>query len=120
MGGDSCDVRLSLKYGAELKPGLACANATVGLRGDSSSETDKERYCGFYSTDCTKFLDLTGPFVIGGLPPSKQQPSVVSGGNSEFPGSFVGCIRDLIIDQQPVNMHQVRKQGFVQNQYDSL
>ena len=112
MGGDSCDVRLSLKYGAELKPGLACANASLGLRGDSSSE-NKERYCGFYSTDCTKFLDLTGPFVIGGLPPSRQQPSaLVSGGaNSEFPGSFVGCIRDLIIDQQPVNMHQVRQQA---------
>ena len=66
VGGEACDVRLSLKHGRSMKPELVCANSTL-------EAAKEDRYCGFYSTNqCTNFLDLTGPLVVGGLPPSKQ------------------------------------------------
>ena len=98
VGGEACDVRLSLKHGRSMKPELVCANSTL-------EAAKEDRYCGFYSTNqCTNFLDLTGPLVVGGLPPSKQAEATP---DDRFPGSFVGCVRDLHIDRQPVNMNQV-------------
>ena len=87
--GHDCDVRLSLKYGSTLKPRYFCANQTA----------EKEvQHCGFYSNDCTNFLDLTGPLLIGGVPQE---------GRSFPTSSFVGCIRDLRVDGQVMNMNQV-------------
>lgn len=83
--GDNCDERLALKYGHDLVDRFRCANHTKVLR-DSSQ-------CGFYSGRCVRFLDLTGPFLLGG-------------GSSRYDidGSFVGCLKDLHIDHQVINL----------------
>ena len=94
LGGNDCDKRLSLKFIDKLKDEFICANATTMIKREKS-------YCGFYSGKCTKFVDLTGPLLIGGIPKKHVKSRKFS---SE---SFVGCIRDLHIDRQVINMNSL-------------
>ena len=89
--GDRCDKKLALKFGNSLRDELRCANKT--------SDTDTSAVkCGFYSGKCTRFLDLNGPLLLGGVPDEFRSLDVLSS------SSFVGCITNVFIDRQLVNL----------------
>ncbi|XP_041976162.1 protocadherin-like wing polarity protein stan isoform X2 [Aricia agestis] len=86
---DECDRELSLAGAAEFGEKFACANFTQKVlppRCDIPTET------------CHRFLDLTGPLQIGGLP---NLPSSFQVKNKDF----VGCISDLYIDHKFVDLN---------------
>ena len=87
--GEYCDEKLSLKFGHQLSDDYRCANITKITRSPDQ--------CGFYSGRCVRFLDLTGPLILG------------NGGNKhdqivERPSGFVGCLKNLHIDRKLVNL----------------
>ena len=84
--GENCDEQLALKFGMELNDQYRCANRTKIERPVSQ--------CGFYSGRCVRLLDLTGPLILA------------NGNHPLIPdqSSFVGCLRDLQIDHQWVNL----------------
>lgn len=86
---DGCDSAVGRK---QIKSGesFTCANSTH-LRLD---ERCKDRM-----QSCYRFLDLTGPLQVGGLPPLPTRFQTRS-------SSFVGCISDLMIDHEPIDMNQ--------------
>ncbi|XP_026739662.1 protocadherin-like wing polarity protein stan [Trichoplusia ni] len=89
---DDCDKSLSLAGAADFGVKYACANFSRKVlppRCDIPTET------------CHRFLDLTGPLQIGGLP---NIPSSFQVKNKDF----VGCISDLYIDHKFVDLN-----GFV-------
>ncbi|XP_056454757.1 cadherin EGF LAG seven-pass G-type receptor 1-like [Gadus chalcogrammus] len=74
---DDCDVDVSLRFGAQIGNYSCSAQGTQG--------------------GAKKSLDLTGPLLLGGVPDLDE----------DFPvqrSDFVGCMRDLSIDHQPVDM----------------
>ncbi|XP_026328508.1 protocadherin-like wing polarity protein stan isoform X2 [Hyposmocoma kahamanoa] len=80
---DECDKALSLAGAAEFGIRYACANFSRKVlppRCDIPTET------------CHRFLDLTGPLQIGGLP---NIPSSFQVKNKDFVGYFEGCIQDV-------------------------
>ncbi|XP_065199574.1 protocadherin-like wing polarity protein stan [Planococcus citri] len=81
---DGCDTTLTIKYGQQL--GYTCANSTTQVL---------EPRCAILTETCHRFLDLTGPLQIGGLPilPSSTSFQVKS-------RDFVGCIADVHIDHK--------------------
>ncbi|XP_046828165.1 protocadherin-like wing polarity protein stan isoform X1 [Vespa crabro] len=86
---DNCDVALALEHGERLGPKWACAGR---------SEQILEDRCGLITETCHRFLDLTGPLQLGGLPAIP----------SNFPvrtKDFVGCISDLYIDHIFVDLN---------------
>lgn len=86
---DECDKRLSFAGASEFGIKYACANFTrkvLPQRCDMSTET------------CHRFLDLTGPLQIGGLP---NIPSSFQVKNKDF----VGCISDLYIDHKFIDLN---------------
>ncbi|XP_045493580.1 protocadherin-like wing polarity protein stan [Colias croceus] len=86
---DDCDKALSLAGAAEFGVKYACANFTRKIlppRCDIPTET------------CHRFLDLTGPLQIGGLP---NIPSSFQVKNKDF----VGCIADLYIDHKFIDLN---------------
>ncbi|RZF37236.1 hypothetical protein LSTR_LSTR006562 [Laodelphax striatellus] len=86
---DDCDTALTIKYGEKL--GETCANRTVQIL---------ESRCAILFETCHRFLDLTGPLQIGGLPslPSSTTFQVRS-------KDFVGCIADLHIDHKLIDLN---------------
>ncbi|RVE52505.1 hypothetical protein evm_002899 [Chilo suppressalis] len=86
---DDCDKALSLAGAANFGIKYACANFTRKVlppRCDIPTET------------CHRFLDLTGPLQLGGLP---NIPSSFQVKNKDF----VGCISDLFIDHKFVDLN---------------
>ncbi|XP_059052501.1 protocadherin-like wing polarity protein stan [Achroia grisella] len=86
---DDCDKALALAGAAELGPKYACANVTRKVlppRCDIPTET------------CHRFLDLTGPLQLGGLP---NIPSSFQVKNKDF----IGCISDFYIDHKFVDLN---------------
>ncbi|GBP48921.1 Protocadherin-like wing polarity protein stan [Eumeta japonica] len=86
---DECDRALSLAGAAEFGAEYACANFTrkqLPPRCDIPTET------------CHRFLDLTGPLQIGGLP---NIPSSFQVRNKDF----VGCIADFYIDHKFIDLN---------------
>ncbi|GFR09111.1 protocadherin-like wing polarity protein stan [Trichonephila clavata] len=84
---DGCDMGVAVKYGDELN--YKCANAVTHVL---------EPRCADLMQTCYRFLDLTGPLQIGGLP---ALPSDFQIKNKDF----VGCIMDLYIDHQMVDLN---------------
>ncbi|XP_035224014.1 protocadherin-like wing polarity protein stan [Stegodyphus dumicola] len=84
---DHCDIGVAVKYGDEL--GYKCASAVTHVL---------EPRCADLMQTCYRFLDLTGPLQIGGLP---ALPSAFQISNKDF----VGCIMDLYIDHQMVDLN---------------
>ncbi|GFV09495.1 protocadherin-like wing polarity protein stan [Trichonephila clavipes] len=84
---DGCDLGVAVKYGDELN--YKCANAVTHVL---------EPRCADLMQTCYRFLDLTGPLQIGGLP---ALPSDFQIKNKDF----VGCIMDLYIDHQMVDLN---------------
>ena len=85
---DSCDeALLSAVERYDLGPEFACANKTTLIL---------ETRCSDRMQTCFRFLDLTGPLQIGGLPPL---PTSFQVENTDF----VGCISDLHVDHNLVD-----------------
>uniref|UniRef100_A0A2A4J5X8 Protocadherin-like wing polarity protein stan n=1 Tax=Heliothis virescens TaxID=7102 RepID=A0A2A4J5X8_HELVI len=86
---DDCDKALSLAGAAEFGIKYACANFSRKIlppRCEIATET------------CHRFLDLTGPLQIGGLP---NIPSSFQVKNKDFQG----CISDLYIDHKFIDLN---------------
>ncbi|KAJ2938245.1 hypothetical protein O0L34_g17587 [Tuta absoluta] len=86
---DECDKALSLAGAADFGIKYACANFSRKVlppRCDIPTET------------CHRFLDLTGPLQIGGLP---NIPSSFQVKNKDF----VGCISDFHIDHKFIDLN---------------
>ncbi|KAJ8731807.1 hypothetical protein PYW08_014537 [Mythimna loreyi] len=89
---DECDKALSLAGAAEFGVKYACANF---------SKKVLPPRCEIATETCHRFLDLTGPLQIGGLP---NIPSSFQVKNKDF----LGCISDLFIDHKFIDLN-----GFV-------
>lgn len=81
---DNCDTTLTIKYGSQI--GYVCANETTQVL---------EARCAILTETCHRFLDLTGPLQIGGLP---QLPSSTSFQVQNR--DFQGCVADVRIDHE--------------------
>ncbi|XP_012235255.2 protocadherin-like wing polarity protein stan [Linepithema humile] len=86
---DDCDVALALEHGERLGPKWACAG---------KNERILEERCGLVTETCHRFLDLTGPLQLGGLP---AIPSSFQIRNKDY----VGCMSDLYIDHVFVDLN---------------
>ncbi|CAG2161702.1 unnamed protein product [Oppiella nova] len=87
---DDCDeALLKAVHRNQLPSKYVCANTTV---------LDLEPRCADKMQTCYRFLDLTGPLQIGGLPPL---PTRFQTTNKDF----VGCITQLYIDHQMVDLN---------------
>ncbi|KAH9423108.1 Cadherin EGF LAG seven-pass G-type receptor 2 [Dermatophagoides pteronyssinus] len=92
---DNCDeALLSAVDRYDLGPEFACANRTTLIL---------ESRCSDRMQTCFRFLDLTGPLQIGGLPPLPTEFQVEN-------TDFNGCISDLRIDHNLVDFD-----GYVAN-----
>ncbi|XP_051163355.1 protocadherin-like wing polarity protein stan isoform X2 [Leptopilina boulardi] len=86
---DNCDVALALKYGEKLGAKWNCAGR---------SEQMLEARCNIVTETCHRFLDLTGPLQLGGLP---AIPSSFQVRNKDY----TGCISDFYIDHQLIDLN---------------
>lgn len=84
---DECDVALALS--GDLGENWTCANQT-------RLELDKK--CASLSESCHRFLDLTGPMQVGGLPRIPAHFQIQS-------QDYVGCISELEIDHKLIDMN---------------
>nr|XP_049702759.1 protocadherin-like wing polarity protein stan isoform X2 [Helicoverpa armigera] len=86
---DDCDKALSLAGAADFGIKYACANF---------SRKVLPPRCEIATETCHRFLDLTGPLQIGGLP---NIPSSFQVKNKDFQG----CISDLYIDHKFIDLN---------------
>ncbi|XP_050557052.1 protocadherin-like wing polarity protein stan isoform X2 [Spodoptera frugiperda] len=86
---DDCDKALSLAGAADFGIKYACANFTRKVLPPR---------CEIPTETCHRFLDLTGPLQLGGLP---NIPSSFQVKNKDFQG----CISDLYIDHKFVDLN---------------
>ncbi|XP_043461123.1 protocadherin-like wing polarity protein stan isoform X2 [Leptopilina heterotoma] len=86
---DNCDVALALKYGEKLGAKWNCAGR---------SEQILEQRCNIVTETCHRFLDLTGPLQLGGLP---AIPSSFQVRNKDY----TGCISDFYIDHKLIDLN---------------
>jgi cadherin EGF LAG seven-pass G-type receptor 1 len=84
---DDCDVALALS--GNLGGKWNCANQT---------KAELPKRCSSFDELCNRFLDLTGPLQVGGLPRIPAHFQVKS-------KDYVGCISDLEIDHRLVDMN---------------
>lgn len=87
---DDCDEALLKAIDKkQLEEKYICANKTTLVL---------ESRCEDRMQTCYRFLDLTGPFQIGGLPPLPTNFQISN-------NQFIGCISDLHIDHQLVDLN---------------
>lgn len=87
---DDCDTALSVKHGHLLGGGgkyRCAARVTHQL----------ESRCDQFTETCHRFLDLTAPLQLGGLPSTSGEFQVRQ-------RDYDGCIRDLYIDHQFIDL----------------
>lgn len=84
---DECDVALAM--GGSLGANWNCANQT---------KLELAKKCSSITENCHRFLDLTGPMQVGGLPRIPAHFQVQS-------KDFVGCISDLELDHKLIDMN---------------
>jgi len=94
-----CDKRLALlPDSVGLAGSLRCAN-TSDTHGDMTSGGANN--CGSFLNHCSKYLDLTAPLMLGGLPPT-------TAGRREIEArEFEGCVRALQVDGHPAKWGDV-------------
>ncbi|KAF6198555.1 hypothetical protein GE061_008303 [Apolygus lucorum] len=85
---DECDTTLAVKFGDRIN--MTCATQT---------SQELESRCALVTESCHRFLDLTGPLQIGGLPPGLANPHLSQ-------TSFVGCIADVHIDHKLLDLNK--------------
>ncbi|XP_065173819.1 protocadherin-like wing polarity protein stan isoform X2 [Atheta coriaria] len=86
---DECDTALALKFGDELGGQWACAGFV---------EHTLESRCASLTETCHRFLDLTGPLQLGGLP---TLPAQFQAHNHHYEG----CISDFHVDYRFVDLN---------------
>ncbi|XP_008557612.1 protocadherin-like wing polarity protein stan [Microplitis demolitor] len=86
---DDCDVALALRYGDRLGDKWTCAG---------TAEQILEPRCSLITETCHRFLDLTGPMQLGGLPAIPSDFQVTN-------KDFVGCISDVYIDYKFIDLN---------------
>ncbi|KAF7994935.1 hypothetical protein HCN44_004407 [Aphidius gifuensis] len=86
---DDCDVALALRYGDRLGKRWSCAG---------SAEQILETRCNQATETCHRFLDLTGPMQLGGLPAIPSDFQVTN-------KDFIGCIKNLYIDYKFIDLN---------------
>ncbi|XP_014243159.1 protocadherin-like wing polarity protein stan isoform X2 [Cimex lectularius] len=85
---DDCDTAVAIKFRDRLN--MTCA----------ARETHQlESRCAIVTESCHRFLDLTGPLHLGGLPPGVIHPYLEQ-------KSFAGCIADVHIDKKLVDLNK--------------
>ncbi|CRK90013.1 CLUMA_CG003735, isoform A [Clunio marinus] len=84
---DECDVALALS--GNLGDNWNCANQT---------KLELAKKCSSITENCHRYLDLTGPLQVGGLPKIPAHFQIQS-------QDFVGCISDLEIDYKLIDMN---------------
>lgn len=84
---DDCDASLALS--GNLGGKWNCANQT---------KAELPKRCSSYDEQCNRFLDLTGPLQLGGLPRIPAHFPVRS-------KDYVGCISDIEIDYRLIDMN---------------
>lgn len=87
---DDCDTALALKHGKELGGKWACAGF---------AEYHLEPRCASLTETCHRFLDLTGPLQLGGLPSGSNNFQT----KNKF---FEGCISELQIDYKFIDLNR--------------
>ncbi|KAJ8914679.1 hypothetical protein NQ315_017377 [Exocentrus adspersus] len=86
---DKCDTALALKNGRELGGKWACA---------SYVEHQLEDRCASLTESCHRFLDLTGPLQLGGVPPVSNVFQITN-------LHYEGCISQLEIDYKFIDLN---------------
>jgi cadherin EGF LAG seven-pass G-type receptor 1 len=86
---DNCDISLALKFGERLGERWSCAGR---------NEHVLEARCNDITETCHRFLDLTGPLQLGGLP---AIPSNFQIRNKDF----IGCISDFHVDHRFIDLN---------------
>lgn len=83
---------------------------TVSLRrsGKSGRITTDESSVDFTTTGNSNQLDLKGPLYVGGIAQNEQLPTEMWAGNLLY--GFVGCIRNLIINNKAIDIASYAKQ----------
>ncbi|CAA9994079.1 unnamed protein product, partial [Nesidiocoris tenuis] len=84
---DECDTTVAVKFGDHIN--MTCASSRV---------QELESRCALVTESCHRFLDLTGPLQIGGLPPGMAHPHLTQ-------TSFVGCIADVHVDHKLLDLN---------------
>lgn len=84
---DECDVALALS--GNLGDNWNCANQT---------KLELAKKCSSITENCHRFLDLTGPLQLGGLPRIPAHFQIQS-------QDYVGCISDLQLDHKLIDMN---------------
>ncbi|GAB6020348.1 hypothetical protein CHUAL_003060 [Chamberlinius hualienensis] len=86
---DNCDYEIALQFGSVIGNNYTCANRTVLLL---------DSHCSDVRASCHRFLDLTGPLQLGGLPSIPTTFQVLH-------KDYEGCIRRLTIDNKLVDLN---------------
>lgn len=84
---DECDTAVALS--GDLGEIWKCANQTT---------LNLDKKCSSLTESCHRFLDLTGPFQIGGLPKNLANFQIKS-------HDFIGCVSDLYIDRRFIDLN---------------
>ncbi|KAG7177210.1 Cadherin EGF LAG seven-pass G-type receptor 3-like [Homarus americanus] len=85
---DDCDTALSVKFGDKIG-NYYCANTTSQIL---------DPRCAILTQSCHRFLDVTGPLQVGGLPALPTTYQVKH-------QHFEGCISDLYIDHKFIDLN---------------
>ncbi|XP_035705378.1 protocadherin-like wing polarity protein stan isoform X3 [Folsomia candida] len=86
---DNCDVIVTLENPDEFPPAKSCAGRGLHILEDR---------CSSLTESCQRFLDLTGPLYIGGLPTSNSPNTIQT-------HDFVGCVKNVFINYKFVDMN---------------
>ncbi|CAH1394993.1 unnamed protein product [Nezara viridula] len=85
---DDCDTAVAVKFGDRIN--MTCA-------GEVTEELESR--CALVTESCHRFVDLTGPLQLGGLPPGMSPPHLSY-------TSFVGCLADIYIDHKLLDLNK--------------
>ncbi|XP_045101942.1 protocadherin-like wing polarity protein stan isoform X7 [Portunus trituberculatus] len=85
---DKCDTALAIRFGNKIGE-YHCANTTAQIL---------DPRCAILTESCHRFLDVTGPLQVGGLP---QLPTTYQVQHQYF----LGCISDLYIDHSFIDLN---------------
>ncbi|XP_064085068.1 protocadherin-like wing polarity protein stan isoform X1 [Macrobrachium nipponense] len=85
---DNCDVALAVRFGDKIGD-YYCANTVAAIL---------DARCAILTESCHRFLDVTGPLQVGGLPSLPTTYQVQQ-------HHFHGCISDLYIDHKFIDLN---------------